>query len=104
MSTRHFNNLTPAEAERLALLSEECGEVVQIVGKILRHGWDSYHPDRPAGLTNRGMLQKEMGDVRAAMIILCEAGDTIKEQVHEYADEKLKKIGKYLHHQPKDFL
>ena len=33
-----FNGLTPAEAERLALLMEECGEVVQIIGKVLRHG------------------------------------------------------------------
>lgn len=38
MSTRHFNNLTPGEAERLAMLAEECGEVIQAVGKILRHG------------------------------------------------------------------
>ena len=34
----HFNNLTPGEAERLAILAEECGEVIQIIGKILRHG------------------------------------------------------------------
>lgn len=45
----HFNGLTPAEAERLAMLSEECGEVIQIIGKILRHGYDSYHPDDQPG-------------------------------------------------------
>ncbi len=32
----HFNELTPAEAERLAYLAEECGEAIQIIGKILR--------------------------------------------------------------------
>jgi hypothetical protein len=37
-----FNQLTDAEAERLALLAEECGEVVQVIGKILRHGYESY--------------------------------------------------------------
>ncbi len=41
----HFNRLTPAEAERLAMLAEEAAEVIQIVGKILRHGYASYHPD-----------------------------------------------------------
>ena len=30
------NNLTPAEEERLALLSEECGEVIQAIGKVLK--------------------------------------------------------------------
>ena len=35
----HFNGLTPAEAKRLALLAEECGEVLQAIGKVLRHGF-----------------------------------------------------------------
>jgi len=102
MTTRHFNNLTPAEAERLALLAEECGELVQAVTKILRHGYESHHPVSHAN--NRETLHREMGDVRAAMLILCEAGDTEKKIIHEYADAKLKKVGKFLHHQPKDFL
>ncbi len=40
----HFNNLTPGAAERLAVLAEECGEVIQAVSKIQRHGYDSGHP------------------------------------------------------------
>ena len=60
----HFNRLTPAEAERLAMLSEECGEVVQIVGKILRHGYESHHPDSP-DLSNRDLLAKELADVHS---------------------------------------
>ena len=35
----HFNKLTPAQAERLAILIEECGEVIQAATKILRHGY-----------------------------------------------------------------
>ncbi|OAN76675.1 hypothetical protein A8B82_14850 [Sulfitobacter sp. EhC04] len=62
--TPHFNNLTPAEAERLAMLAEECAEVIQIVGKILRHGYDSHHPDNPA-TDNRDLLAKEITDVAA---------------------------------------
>ena len=45
--TEHFNKLTPAEDERLAMLAEECAEVIQIVSKIQRHGYDSWHPDDP---------------------------------------------------------
>jgi len=62
--TDHFNGLTPAQAERLAMLIEECGEVIQIAGKILRHGYDSYHPDRPH-MTNRWLLQMELTDLFA---------------------------------------
>jgi hypothetical protein len=53
----HFNRLTPAEAERLALLLEELGEAQQIIGKILRHGYESYHPDDPE-TTNRTLLAR----------------------------------------------
>lgn len=31
----------PTEAERLVVLMEECGEVIQACSKILRHGWKS---------------------------------------------------------------
>jgi len=92
----HFNQLTPAEAERLALLMEECGEVVQAIGKILRHGYDSYHPD--GGESNRSQLEIECGHVRFAMINLCSKGDLTKEHIHEWADIKASKVGEYLHH------
>jgi len=60
----HFNQLTPAEAERLAMLAEECAEVIQVVGKILRHGYESYHPETP-DITNRELLGKELSDLAA---------------------------------------
>ena len=60
----HFNGLSPAEAERLAMLAEECGEVIHIVGKILRHGYDSYHPADPT-VTNRDLLGRELTDLLA---------------------------------------
>lgn len=65
-SAIHFNGLTPAEAERLAMLAEECAETIAIVGKILRHGFDSYHPDTPS-ITNRDMLANEIADVDAVV-------------------------------------
>ncbi len=93
----HFNRLTPAEAERLALLAEELGEATQAVGKILRHGYESKHP--LGGPTNRQSLEKELGDVRHAMIRLCDAGDLSKQHIHDMADVKALNITKYLHHQ-----
>jgi NTP pyrophosphatase (non-canonical NTP hydrolase) len=100
MAEQHFNGLTPAQAELLALLAEECGELVQAIGKTLRHGLDSVNPLVPPGTdrSNRGWLEKEMGDVRAAMILLCEASITDKAAVHSLADVKRASVQQWLHH------
>lgn len=96
--------LDPDERERLAILIEECAEVIQIACKILRHGYESYHPNRPEGPNNRGELEKELGDVRYAMIAMATAGDVYKQQIHEWAHNKAKDIRQYLHFQSKEFL
>ena len=90
--------LSPAQYERLALLLEEMGEATQVIGKILRHGYDSSHPCDPQNTTNRWLLEKELGDVRHAMVRLCEAHDVDKEAIHRYADAKRKSVKKWLHH------
>lgn len=92
----NFNRLTPKETEALALLAEECAEVVQIVGKILRHGLDSWHPDTGQG--NRALLAKEIGDVRAAMIIAFDEGVADRVLANDAMVNKLKRVGMYLHH------
>lgn len=94
---KHFNNLDPAEAERLALLLEELGEAQQAIGKILRHGYESCHPD--GGPTNRETLERELGDVRAAEAMLLEAGDLNSAQVQLCSRQKQEKVKRYLHHQ-----
>lgn len=91
----HFNSLTPAEHERLVILGEEAAEVVQAVAKILRHGYDSYHH----GVDNRNQLEKELGDLKHALIMMYDAEDISIAQVARYAAKKKLKIGKYLHHQ-----
>lgn len=95
----HFNELTPAEAERLALLLEEMGEVQQIVGKILRHGYASRNPHEPNGQTNRQLLEREMGDLSHAIALLRNAGDVTSSRILEHAARKAEKVGPYLHHQ-----
>lgn len=92
----HFNKLTPAEAERLAMLAEECGEVIQIVGKILRHGYDSYHPADP-NTTNRDLLAKELRDVNAVLQAMSRF--ELKDySVQDWIDVWERKL-QYTHHQ-----
>lgn len=98
MDMTHFNGLSPALAERLALLSEECGEVVQVIGKIQRHGIESRHPD--GGPTNRQLLEKELGDTYAVLLLLTRAGDVTPEHIALHKDAKLRNVQQWLHHQP----
>lgn len=93
----------PAERERLALLAEECGEVIQVIGKILRHGYNSYHHDYPQ-YTNAMLLEKELGDLRFATILMCQAKDILKDEIHSHAHNKGESVRRWLHHQPKDLL
>ena len=92
----HFNQLTPAEAERLAILSEECGEVVQAIGKILRHGYDSRYE---AGQTNREQLELELGDLEVIVCKMLDARDISSKNMETRIKLKTEKIKKYLHHQ-----
>ena len=90
-------DLTPAEIERLALLMEEMGEAAQAIGKILRHGYGSRHPD--GGPTNREALEKEIGDVRAAISLMIEKGDLSVAELWRHEEEKQESVKRYLHHQ-----
>ncbi|MCL1962259.1 MAG: hypothetical protein FWG56_10945 [Desulfovibrionaceae bacterium] len=94
---KSFNQLTPAEAERLALLAEECGEAVQAIGKVLRHGYESRHPS--GGPTNREALARECGDVCDSIRRLIGAGDLNGNAVTQAADNKARNAARYLHHQ-----
>lgn len=97
------NQLTPAELERLALLSEELGEAQQIIGKIIRHGYESYDPTMmvPPGesvITNRTMLEKELGDVSASINIMNMAGDVTAESIQRFSIAKMRSVNRWLHH------
>lgn len=67
--------LTPGEWERLALLSEECGEVVRAIGKIQRYGWESSSPFVAGGRTNRMALERELGSIRAVVNLMLDSQD-----------------------------
>ena len=72
---RAFNDLTPAEAERLDFIQEECSEVIKAVAKIKRHGFNSWNPDDPNHEGNRRELVKEIQDVIKAVGLLVLSGD-----------------------------
>jgi hypothetical protein len=97
-----FNQLTDAQDERLSVLAEECAEVIQVIQKIQRHGYESYHPDCDvsAVITNRTLLETELGHVQAAMDMMRWSDDIQMNRVYQAMHEKLVRVQKYLHHQP----
>lgn len=96
-----FNKLTNAQAERLALLSEELGEAQRAIGKILRHGYESRNPLDFHSVTNRAALEHELGDIDAALCLMFRARDVSDAAVGLAMDRKLDTVGKWLHHQTK---
>jgi NTP pyrophosphatase (non-canonical NTP hydrolase) len=94
----HFNGLTPAEDERLAWLSEECGELIQAIGKIQRHGYESHNPNDPNHQGNRADLQMECGDVFAAIALLYRNNDIDYDGMMRRRSDKLDTVNLYLHH------
>lgn len=95
----HFNGLTPVEHERLCVLLEECGEVIQIGNKILRHGYES---DNRGKLLepNRRTLIRELGDVLAAIGQMVHAEDIDEMQL--WGDSQAKtdseRYQQHMHH------
>lgn len=94
----HFNKLTPPELEALSILAEECGETVQRVGKILRHGLDSFQPKTTVG--NVQALEEELGDICAAMELVGLMGIVDIGRIRDRMRWKLERYGsgKYVHH------
>tara|TARA_R110000868_G_scaffold25423_11_gene99279 strand:- start:25171 stop:25500 length:330 start_codon:yes stop_codon:yes gene_type:complete len=98
MKKQHGNELSQAQIERLAWLSEEFGEIQQAIGKILRHGYDSKDPTNPNHKGNRADLEREIGDAYTAIALMSNEGDLslirIMSSSHEMDLSK-----KYFHHQ-----
>ena len=93
------NGLIESEVERLAILAEECGEVIQIVGKVLRHGYSSHNPLAPSPIHNRGLLAKEIGDLRWIISLMLSEGDVTEGAVIQRERLKGESAKPFLHHQ-----
>lgn len=93
------NGLSLAEEERLYILSEEGGEIIQAIGKILRHGYESYDPTGKIPGTNRDQLILEIGDMMVLFNMMVKAKDVDSQRINQRVIEKTEKIKRYLHHQ-----
>lgn len=95
----HYNNLSPSEQERLAILVEELAECQWVIGKILRHGYESVWPDRQGWrLTNREVLIQELGDVLAAIDMMVHNDFKDPIAIEEAKQKKIAKQKQWLHH------
>lgn len=88
----------PAEAQILAVLgavNEEAGEIVQVVGKIMRHGTnatDTNVQGDGAHYDNLDDLQTECGQMVGAILYACNRGLLKEEDVRKHAFLKLRKL------------
>ena len=60
------------EEEVMAILGEECAEVIQAISKCNRFGMDNSKPGKPK--TNRQHLEEEIGDLVAMVDIMMDLG------------------------------
>jgi NTP pyrophosphatase (non-canonical NTP hydrolase) len=60
------------EQEVMAILAEECAEVIQAISKCNRFGMDNFKPGKPK--TNRQHLEEEVGDLVAMVDIMMDLG------------------------------
>lgn len=92
----NYNKLGDDQTERLAYLAEECAEVIQIVGKILRHGYESFDPTKPDKISNRVLLERELNDILTAVRLLLKHNELDGINLNNLLKPV---IGKYFHHQ-----
>lgn len=83
-----------AEKYALGLLNEECGEAVQMIGKAMRFGIDTPGPEAEPynGASARANLEKEAGDILAALKYARLSGLLNRDTVQRFADAKFAKL------------
>lgn len=74
--------------EIMAILQEECAEVIQAVSKINRFGFESVHN----GVDNRSHLEEEVGDLMCMIDLLIDSGIVREGAVMTAKHEKLLKL------------
>lgn len=96
----NFNKLSAPEDERLAILSEECGEVIQAIGKIQRHGYENHNPTNASvSPSNREALETELGHIQAVVDRMMANGDISGIAIKGSRNQKAASVKKWLHHQ-----
>lgn len=92
-----FGDMTNAQRERLEMLIEEAAEIIQVGTKILRHGYQSHHPN--SSVTNRLDLEKELIQFWTVYERMAHHGEIGRLDFYDSPKIWAKKM-KYTHHQP----
>jgi NTP pyrophosphatase (non-canonical NTP hydrolase) len=88
--------VTEAERERLVILMEECGEVIQACSKIIRHGWHSRYDD---GTPNVIRLRDEMDDVQGMIWAIEQESDDVLGESLNSPSQVWERKKRRMHHQ-----
>lgn len=67
---KHRGDMTASLLERLAILSEESSEVIQMINKIIRFGMLSSNPLFENSQTNKELLEEEIGHLLSAIELI----------------------------------
>lgn len=94
-----MNKLTESQIERLIILSEECAEVIQVVSKIIRFGYEDFNPYAKDIRSNRERLEEELGDVLGAMQLFNLASELNNMKILDAKEKKLQKFEKFTKYQ-----
>ena len=89
-----------ARNERLQCLTEESCEVGKAVQKIHRFGPAATNPEDEYKISNRELLEREVGDVLYVIEMLIHFGELRLENLCEAMRIKYRRIKKYAQHQP----
>jgi NTP pyrophosphatase (non-canonical NTP hydrolase) len=77
--------------EVMAILTEECGEVIQAISKCFRFGLDEEY----SGRTNRQRLEEELGDLLAMIEILKYQQVISQQNLEQHKLEKFEKLKRW---------
>lgn len=93
-----YANLSEPQRERLEMLAEEAGEIVQSCMKILRHGYSSFNPHDPKKLSNQENLEGELKELWTIYERMAYHSDLQRLNFHDIGDVWKKKLP-WTHHQ-----
>ncbi len=92
-----MKRLSDAQLERLTILQEECAEVIHIIAKIKRFGFDDVKPG--ASHTNRQRAEIEIGQLQN-IIQMCVLADDFRQiPIMAAQEHKRDTIGAWLNYQ-----
>jgi len=85
------NEIDNKTKEILLIAQEECAEVTQAISKVFRFGFNGQYND----LTNKAMLEEELGDLVCMIGLLLDQEIVSEENVQNAAKAKLNKLKKW---------